>query len=82
MPIDDSQHPSGALEETGLAPNRPTIEAGKSGLHRFDRSRAFAYLVVPEIVVPDQLKGAVVVAYRYEPGIRRTCAELARRYGT
>jgi transposase len=45
--------------------------------------RAFAYFGgVPEIVVPDQLKSAVVLACRYEPGIQRTYAELARHYGT
>lgn len=45
--------------------------------------RAFAYFGgVPEIIVPDQLKSAVIVACRYEPGIQRTYAELARHYGT
>jgi transposase len=45
--------------------------------------RAFAfYEGAPEMVVPDQLKSAVVKACRYEPGIQRTYAELARHYGT
>jgi transposase len=45
--------------------------------------RAYAYFGgVSEITVPDQLKSAVVKACRYEPGIQRTYAELARYYGT
>jgi transposase len=41
--------------------------------------RAFAFFEgVSEMVVPDQLKSAVVRACRYEPGIQRTYAELAR----
>ena len=45
--------------------------------------RAFAYFGgVPEIVVPDQLKSAVVVACRYEPAIQRTYGDMARHYGT
>lgn len=45
--------------------------------------RAFAFFEgVAEMVVPDQLKSAVVRACRYEPGIQRTYAELARHYGT
>jgi transposase len=45
--------------------------------------RAFAYFSgVTEIVVPDQLKSAVVVPCRYEPGIQRTYAEWAEHYGT
>jgi len=45
--------------------------------------RAFAYFGgTPEMVVPDQLKSAVVRACCYEPGIQRTYAELARHYGT
>ena len=45
--------------------------------------RAYAYFDgVTEITVPDQLKSAVVKACRYEPGIQRTYAELARHYGT
>ncbi len=44
---------------------------------------AYAYFGgVTEITVPDQLKSAVVKACRYEPGIQRTYAEMARHYGT
>ena len=45
--------------------------------------RAFAYFDgVTEIVVPDQLKSAVVMACRYEPTIQRTYGDMARHYGT
>jgi transposase len=45
--------------------------------------RAYAYFEgVTEITVPDQLKSAVVKACRYEPGIQRTYAEMAKHYGT
>jgi transposase len=45
--------------------------------------RALAYFGgVPTMLVPDGLKAAVVVPCRYEPGIQRTYAELARHYGT
>ena len=37
---------------------------------------------VPGALVPDQLKSAVTVACRYEPGIQRTYAEFARHNGT
>ena len=37
---------------------------------------------VSRAVVPDQLKSAVVVANRYEPGIQRTFDELGRHYKT
>ena len=37
---------------------------------------------VPRAIVPDQLKSAVVKACRYDPGVQRTTAELARHYGT
>jgi transposase len=37
---------------------------------------------VPSMLVPDQLKAAVTLSCRYEPGIQRTYAELARHYGT
>lgn len=37
---------------------------------------------VPKAIVPDQLKSAVTVACRYEPGIQRTFEELGRHYGT
>jgi transposase len=36
---------------------------------------------VPEIVVPDNLKAAVIRAHRYEPEINRTYAALAQHYG-
>ena len=46
-------------------------------------TRAFAfYGGVPRAVVPDQLKSAVTIPCRYEPGIQRTYAELAAHYGT
>jgi transposase len=45
--------------------------------------RAYAYFVgVTEITVPDQLKSGVMRACRYEPGIQRTYADMARHYGT
>jgi transposase len=34
----------------------------------------------PAMWVPDQLKSAVVIACRYEPGIQRTYADFARHY--
>jgi transposase len=34
---------------------------------------------VPRAIVPDQLKSAVVTACRYDPGVQRTTAELARQ---
>lgn len=37
---------------------------------------------VPRAIVPDQLKSAVTVACRYEPGIQRTFDELGQHYGT
>ena len=36
----------------------------------------------PRAIVPDQLKSAVVKACRYDPGLQRTTAELARYYET
>jgi transposase len=46
-------------------------------------TRAFAYYGgVPWAVVPDQLKSAVTMPCRYEPGIQRIYAELAAHYGT
>jgi transposase len=36
----------------------------------------------PAMLVPDQLKAAVTLSCRYEPGIQQTYAELARHYGT
>jgi transposase len=45
--------------------------------------RALAFFAgVPAALVPDQLKSAVTVASRYEPGVQRTYEELARHYGT
>jgi len=45
--------------------------------------RAFGFFGgVPAVVVPDQLKSAVTVSDRYEPGLNRTYADLARHYGT
>jgi transposase len=37
---------------------------------------------VPEILVPDCLKGAVTTPCRYEPAINRTYQDLAAHYGT
>jgi transposase len=37
---------------------------------------------VPRAIVPDQLKSAVIKACRYDPGVQRTTAELARHYDT
>jgi transposase len=37
---------------------------------------------VTHAVVPDQLKSGVTVSCRYEPGIQRSYAEMARHYGT
>ncbi len=36
----------------------------------------------PRAIVPDQLKSAVIKACRYDPGVQRTTAELARYYET
>lgn len=44
--------------------------------------RAFAYFgCVPAVAVPDQLKSAVTVASRHDPGINTSYAELAKHYG-
>jgi transposase len=44
--------------------------------------RTFAALGgVPDIVVPDNLKAAVIRAHRYEPELNRTYADLAHHYG-
>ena len=44
---------------------------------------AYAYFGgVTAITVPDQLKSAVVKSCRYEPGIQRTYADMARHFGT
>ena len=44
--------------------------------------RTFAALGgVPEIVVPDNLKAAVIRAHRYEPTLNRTYTDLAQHYG-
>ncbi len=44
--------------------------------------RAFAYFErVPAVLVPDQLKSAVTIPCRYEPGINRTYEALAEHYG-
>lgn len=45
--------------------------------------RAFAFFGgVTNAIVPDQLKSAVTIASRYEPGVQRTFAELGRHYDT
>jgi transposase len=46
-------------------------------------ARALEYFGgVPALVVPDQLKSAVTIPCRYEPGIQRTYEEFSRHYGT
>ena len=46
-------------------------------------ARAFTFFEgVTAAIVPDQLKSAVTVPSRYEPGVQRTFAELGRHYGT
>jgi transposase len=46
-------------------------------------ARALTFLGgAPRAIVPDQLKSAVVTACRYDPGVQRTTAELARHYDT
>jgi transposase len=37
---------------------------------------------VPRALIPDQLRSGVTQPCRYEPGVQRTYAELARHYGT
>ncbi len=45
--------------------------------------RALAFFEgVPAAIVPDQLKSAVTIPCRYEPGIQKTYDELATHYGT
>lgn len=45
--------------------------------------RMFAFLGgVPKVVVPDNLKAAVIRTDRYDPGLNRTYAEMAGHYGT
>ena len=45
--------------------------------------RAFRFFGgVTGAVVPDQLKSAVVIPCRYEPGLQRTCEEFAQHDGT
>lgn len=45
--------------------------------------RAYQYFGgATEMTVPDQLKSAVTKSCRYEPGIQRSYAEMARHYGT
>lgn len=45
--------------------------------------RLFAFIGgVPKVVVPDNLKSAVLKADRHDPGLNRTYAEMAEHYGT
>ena len=45
--------------------------------------RMFTFLGgVPKVVVPDNLKSAVLKACRFDPGLNRTYAEMAGHYGT
>lgn len=68
------------------ASNFTYIEATETQrVHDFIAShvRAYTYFQgVTTITVPDQLKSAVVRACRYEPGIQRTYAAMARHFGT
>jgi transposase len=48
-----------------------------SHVHAFEDMRGVAHAMVP-----DQLKSGVSVPCRYEPGIQRSYAEMARHYGT
>ena len=46
-------------------------------------TRMFSYLGgVPQVVVPDNLKSAVITPDRHDPGLNRTYAEMAEHYGT
>ena len=46
-------------------------------------TRMFSYLGgVPQVVVPDNLKSAVIKPDRHDPGLNRTYAEMAEHYGT
>ena len=45
--------------------------------------RAFEYFGgVTATIVPDQLKSAVVIASKYEPGLQRSYEDMAEHYGT
>jgi len=45
--------------------------------------RALAFFGgVPHLLIPDNLKAAVTTPCRYEPGISRSYADMARHYGT
>lgn len=45
--------------------------------------RLFSFLGgVPKVIVPDNLKSAVIKADRFDPGLNRTYAEMAAHYGT
>ena len=37
---------------------------------------------VPQVIVPDNLKSAVIKTHRYEPSINRALEDLANHYGT
>ena len=46
-------------------------------------TRMFSYLGgVPQVVVPDNLKSAVIKPDRHDPGLNLTYAEMAEHYGT
>lgn len=46
-------------------------------------TRMFAFFGgVPKVVVPDNLKSAVITPDRHDPGLNRTYAEMAEHYGT
>jgi len=54
-----------------------------AGAARLDRVRAFEAIGgVPELVVPDNAKTAIVKASFYDPQVNRTYAEMAAHYGT
>lgn len=47
------------------------------------RVRMFTFLGgVPSIIVPDNLKSAVIKPDRFDPGLNRSYAEMAAHYGT
>ena len=65
------------------------VDAGESLWRRLQARRAwpwvalFAFLGgVTQLIVCDNLKAAVTNPDRYEPGLNRTYADMARHYGT
>ncbi len=62
-------------------PRRPTRSRCRTGSPRISVPWRF-YGGVPALLVPDNLKSAIDLADRYEPGINATYAEMAAHYGT